>query len=149
VMSTLNIISADFTTNTLVLTRNNPAPVLIGRNSVIDSLEETSTGIGIRLGSRPVITQLPIEAGLTILVFTDGLTHAGDRTGNQLEIESCFQSLLKDEKDAQGVADGLLDAALKLDHNRPVDDISVVVFQVRAHAKDIIRRVTLSLPLDS
>jgi serine phosphatase RsbU (regulator of sigma subunit) len=149
VMSTLNIISADFTTNTLVLTRNNPTPIYIGRSGIVEKMNEPSIVIGTRLGTRPVITQMPIEAGLTILIFTDGLNYAGERSGNPLDLEKCFQSLLLKENNAQGVADGLMETALQLDQNRPGDDISVVVFQVRQDAKDIIRRVTLSLPLDS
>jgi serine phosphatase RsbU (regulator of sigma subunit) len=150
VMSTLNIISADFISNTIVLTRNNPAPILIGRGHQVEAMDEPCMAIGTRLGTRPNIAQLPIEASLTILVFTDGFNHAGERSGNPIDLISCFQSLLLEgELSAQEIADNLLKTALELDHNRPGDDISIVVFQVLPQASDLIRRVTLSLPLDS
>jgi len=150
VMSTLNIISADFTSNTLVLTRNNPAPMMIGRGQQVEALDEPCMAIGTRLGTRPVISQMPIEAGLTILVYTDGLNHAGERSGNPIDLAACFQSFLaENQTSAQQIADRLLQTALALDSNRPGDDISVVVFQVLAEARDQIRRVSLSLPLDS
>jgi serine phosphatase RsbU (regulator of sigma subunit) len=150
VMSTLNILSADFTTHTLVLTRNNPAPILVAHGEEVEVLNDPCMEIGTRLGIRPVISQMPIEAGLTILIFTDGLNHAGERIGKRLELASCFHALLMDTQNgAQAIADGLLQTALELDQYRPGDDISVVVFQVLAQARDSIRRVSLSLPLDS
>ncbi|HNB52868.1 MAG TPA: SpoIIE family protein phosphatase [Anaerolineales bacterium] len=150
VMSTLNIISADFTSSTLVLTRNNQAPTLIAHGDQVEVLADPCMDIGTRLGIRPVITQMPIEAGLTILVFTDGLLRAGERYGQMIDLETFFRTLLSDpQNDAQKIADGLMQKALELEQNRPGDDVSVVVFQVREQARDTIRRVTLSLPLDS
>ncbi len=150
VLSTLNILSADFTTQTLVLTRNNPAPILVAHGEHVETLNDPCMEIGTRLGTRPVITQMPIEAGLTILIFTDGLKYAGERIGKPIELMSCFQTLLTQfPNNAQAIADGLLQTALELDQNRPGDDISVLVFQVLAQARDTIRRVSLSLPMDS
>lgn len=150
VMSTLNILSADFTSSTVVLTRNNPAPVLIARGGVVEMMNDPCMEIGTRLGIRPVIAQMPIEAGLTILVFTDGLLRAGERVGKPIDLETCFRDLISDPtRDAQSIADGLIQLALDLEQNRPGDDVSLVVFQVRPQARDLIRRVTLSLPVDS
>jgi len=150
VMSTLNILSADFTTNTLVLTRNNPVPILVAHGLAVETLADPCMAIGTRLGIRPVITQMPIEAGLTILICTDGLNQAGERSGRPFDLVACFQTLLfENQNSAQAIADGLLQTALALEQNRPGDDISVVVFQVLAQARDTIRRVSLSLPLDS
>lgn len=150
VLSTLNILSADFTSSTLVLTRNNQAPTLIARGQQVEVLADPCMEIGTRLGIRPVITQMPIETGLTILVFTDGLLRAGERIGQLIDLEESFRTLLESpNNDAQTIADGLMQKALILENHRPGDDISVVVFQVREQARDTIRRVTLSLPLDS
>lgn len=150
VMSTLNILSADFTTGTMVITRNNPAPVLVARQGQVEALDEPCLPIGLRLGTRPSITQIPLQAGLTALVFTDGLSHAGERTGKPFDAFFHFQKLLEDgQLDAQQIADGMLEAALALEDQRPGDDISLVVFQVAPHARDAIRRASLSLPLDS
>ena len=49
--------------------------------------------------------------------------------------------------DPQAIADALLECALKLDQNRPVDDISIVVLRVMPPAGDEIRRMSVRLPL--
>src|SRR5512136_1810850 len=46
VSATLNILSVDLQTSTLVITRNNPAPVLLARDDQITCLVEESIPIG-------------------------------------------------------------------------------------------------------
>ncbi len=82
VSATLNLLSADLQTNTLVITRNNPAPVLIARDDLISRLDEPCKPIGLYPGTRPIITQLDIQVGLTVVIYTDGITHAGSASGN-------------------------------------------------------------------
>src|SRR5512136_402124 len=66
VSATLNILSVDLQTSTLVITRNNPAPVLLAHEDQITTLVEESIPIGIYRDTRPLINELPLEAGLTI-----------------------------------------------------------------------------------
>lgn len=148
VSATLNILSVDMQTRTLVITRNNPAPVLLALDNEIQNLEETSKPIGLYRDTRPVISEVPLQAGLTAVIFTDGLVHAGERTGESLNLQACLETLLDDEEPTPVViADSLLEYAMKLDQHRPVDDISVVVLRVMPHAGDEIRRMTVRLPL--
>ena len=155
VSATLNILSADLLTNTLVMTRNNPAPVLLARDEDIKLLEEESTPIGIYRNTRPIINEVELSAGLTVVVFTDGITHAGSRDGMSMDTVTCLQSTLDNELPTpQFIADALLKHALKLDQGRPVDDISVVALRVISTDEDnlstsdnLIRRMTLSLPI--
>ncbi|MBC8509034.1 MAG: SpoIIE family protein phosphatase [Anaerolineales bacterium] len=155
VSATLNMLSADFLTNTLVMTRNNPAPVLLARDEEIKLLDEESTSIGIYRNTRPVITEAELVAGLTVVVFTDGITHAGSRYGESMDFVTCLQSTLDNESPTpQFVADALLKHALKLDQGRPVDDISVVALRVvstedvdQFASENLIRRMTVSLPI--
>ncbi len=149
VSSTLNILSADNQTRTLVITRNNPAPALIATNEDIVLLEETSIPIGLYRGTRPVINELSLDPGLTIVVYTDGVVHAGSRYGESIDIHTCLQALLENEDPSpQFIADSLLENALKLDRGRPSDDISVVVLRVMSRTGDEVRRMTVRLPLD-
>jgi serine phosphatase RsbU (regulator of sigma subunit) len=150
VSATLNIISIDQPTNTVVVTRNNPAPAAIVVNGESRLLAEPSLPIGVYRGTRPVINEVPLEPGLVVVVYTDGLVHAGERTGERLDVLNCLQMLLDDESPSpQYIADALLEQALELDHNRPVDDISVAVVGVVAAAGDEIRRMSLRFPLRS
>jgi serine phosphatase RsbU (regulator of sigma subunit) len=149
VSATLNIISVDQQTRTMVITRNNPAPALIAHNDEIRILDDPSQPVGLYRGTRPVITELPLEIGLTALVYTDGLVHAGARKSQQMDVASMFQELLEDEAPSPDfIADSLLKHALSLDDNRPVDDISVVTVSVLPLDGDEVRRMIVRLPLN-
>jgi serine phosphatase RsbU (regulator of sigma subunit) len=149
VSSTLNILSVDNQTKTLVITRNNPAPVLIANNEDIAILEESSLPIGLYRGTRPVINELALEVGLTTVVYTDGIVHAGSRYGESIDVQTCLQALLENEDPTpQLIADSLLENALNLDRGRPSDDISVVVLRVMGRSGDDVRRMSVRLPLD-
>jgi len=149
VSATLNLISADLQTNTLVITRNNPAPVLIAIDDQIKCLDEKSQPIGLYRGTRPIITEVSLELGLTVMMFTDGITHAGKRIGQTMEPMTSLRALLEDnDPSPQEIADSLLEQAIRLDQNRPADDTSIVVLRVVSSENDKIRRLTVRLPLD-
>lgn len=149
VSSTLNILSVDNQTKTLVITRNNPAPTLVVSEGKIISLDEESLPIGLYRGTRPVINELSLEPGLTTVVYSDGLVHAGSRYGDSFDVKACLaDQLTQSEPFPQSIADTLLTSALNLDQGRPSDDISVVVLRVMSRSGDDVRRMTVSLPLD-
>lgn len=148
VSSTLNIASLDLHTRSIVLTRNNPAPVLIAHHAEVKSLEGDSKPIGTQRTIRPLIDEMPITAGLTIVFFTDGLVHAGGRRGRPMDVQSLFAALLKEKAvSAQSIADSLLAAAIDLDEGRPADDCSVVVVKVVPFTGDSVRRLIVRLPI--
>jgi serine phosphatase RsbU (regulator of sigma subunit) len=95
-----------------------------------------------------MINELPLEPGLTVVLFTDGLVHAGTRSGESLDIKAFLEAHIDQEPNPQMIADQLLSSALQLDRGRPVDDISVVVIQVTSDKSDSIRRMTVELPLN-
>jgi serine phosphatase RsbU (regulator of sigma subunit) len=149
VSATLNILSVDYQSRTLVITRNNPAPAILALGDQIKWLNETSIPIGLYRDTRPVISEVPLETGLTAIAFSDGIMHAGERYGQSLDILSCLNELLDDESPSpQLIADTLLEHALRLDHHRPVDDVSVVVLSILKHTGDEIRRMAVRLPLE-
>jgi serine phosphatase RsbU (regulator of sigma subunit) len=148
VSSTLNIVSIDLQTATMVITRNNPLPVYIASHEEVCAFDDKCMPIGVYRGTRPLISEIPLEPGLTVLFFTDGLAHAGSRTGESLDISSILQAHIEDEPDPQEFADALLRDAVELDRGRPVDDISVVVIHVSSHKGDSVRRMAVRLPLN-
>ncbi len=149
VSSTLNILSVDLQTNTLVLTRNNPAPLLLAHGEEVSCLNEESIPIGLYRDTRPLICELPLEIGLIAVAYTDGLVHAGSRQGLSFDVQTSLQSLIDDEETCspETIADSLLAEAVRLDQNRPVDDISIVVLSVTRHSGDTARRMTVRVPL--
>jgi serine phosphatase RsbU (regulator of sigma subunit) len=147
VTATLNILSADLISKTIVVTRNNPAPVYVASSGTFRALDDPSSAIGSRLNTRPVIYELPFEPGVTILAFTDGITNAGSRSGRTFDVSGEFERLMSVNRLAQELADTILEMAMRLDEGRPVDDISVAVLKVNAYEGDEIRRVSVSLPI--
>ncbi len=150
VSATLNILSADLQTGTLVITRNNPAPIVISYDNQIKMLEEESDPVGLRRDTRPMISELPLEPGLTVVVFTDGLVHAGSYFGDSMDICTSVKVELEGENPSPTkMADSLMNHALKLDRGMPRDDISIVVMRVINRGNDMIRRMSVQLPVNS
>jgi serine phosphatase RsbU (regulator of sigma subunit) len=148
VSSTLNIISVDLHTGTVVVTRNNPVAFFIARQDHIDCISSESSAIGISRSVRPVISEIPVEPGLTIVIYTDGMVHAGERVGRPFDICTALKGMLEDQDPApQAIADALLAEAVALDEGRPADDISVVVLKVLKRRGDDVRRMTVRLPI--
>lgn len=152
VSATLNIVSVDAASGTLVISRNNAAPVIVHTpQRGLFLLDEPSDSIGTRRNVKPVITEIPIEVGPLVIAFTDGLRHAGSWHG-----QNCFDPLAATRRylqegvsDPQEIADRLLQDALILDDGRPRDDISVVVVLVKEAATEgsEVRRLSGRLPL--
>jgi len=150
VISTLNIASIDLHSGTIVLTRNNPAPLLILRGASPDVISGASVPLGISRSVRPSITEIPIESGLGIVIFTDGLIHAGERRGQAINLTEALSITLEEQDPpAQELADALLAQAVRLDEGRPADDISVLVLKVTDRQGDDVRRMSVRLPIRS
>jgi len=148
VLATLNILSVDLQTNTLVITRNNPAPVIIARDDHIDSLDAESKPIGTSRNIRPSITEMELENSLTVIIYTDGLSHAGERVGKPLDVRTVLEAILDDaDPSPQEIADSLLAHATRLEEGHPSDDISIVVLRVLPNIGDAVRRMTVRLPV--
>jgi serine phosphatase RsbU (regulator of sigma subunit) len=149
VSATLNIVSIDLQTATMVITRNNPLPVFIASHEAVCAFDDECNPIGIYRDTRPLINEMPLEPGLTVVLFTDGLIHAGSRSGECLDVKTFLEAHIDEETtEPQVIADRLLANAMQLDRGRPVDDISVVVIQVTGQHVDSVRRMTVELPLN-
>jgi serine phosphatase RsbU (regulator of sigma subunit) len=148
VTCTLNIASVDLHSRTIVLTRNNDAPMFICRGEAVDIHNEESISLGTSRNVRPVVTEIGIESGLTIVIFSDGISHAGERVGRPMDVGQAIHSILDDQDPTpQQIADFLLEQAVRLDDNRPADDISVLVLRVSTRSGDAVRRMNVRLPI--
>jgi serine phosphatase RsbU (regulator of sigma subunit) len=147
VQSTLNIMSIDLESRSVVITRNNPNPVLVRADGRVTMLIQESDPVGLRRGTRPVISELELRAGLMIVTYTDGLPFAGERRGMSFDVAAEFERMVKSSAQPQQAADDLMAHALKLEQNRPGDDISIVVIGVLPRDADDVRRMWLRVPL--
>jgi len=152
VSATLNIISIDLTSNSLVLSRNNHCPtIVITPDDGFQVLDEASESIGVRRGVKPQITELPLVAGTTVVVYTDGLPTAGVRSSYVFDVPAAVRELTNETNggpvSAQQLADSLLERALALDDGRPHDDVSILVLRIIDREGDDVRRLALRIPL--
>lgn len=159
VSATLNMISADFSSRTLVITRNNPEPVYLFRlqkpvsnvqnaeavesksasdieNWALDSVEyldEPSVALGIYPRIRPVVREFELVAGLVAVAFSDGISGAGSHQEEKLDVVQALRQMLNYPAkwpEAQAIADELLEVAVSQDRRRPQDDMSVIVVTI-------------------
>lgn len=148
VTACLDILSVDLQTGTIVISRNNPTPIFVAREDKVECISGDSQPIGTSRNIRPVITEFPLEKGITVVIFTDGIYNAGDRYGESFDICTLLNALLEEEDPtAQEIADTVLNQAIRLDQNRPNDDMSVLVMRAVPDETDQIRRLTLRLPV--
>jgi serine phosphatase RsbU (regulator of sigma subunit) len=148
VLSTLNILSIDLQSQTMVITRNSPVPVILINDGTVRALSDPSAPVGTRRGIRPSITEIPLAPGLASVIFTDGLTHAGERAGTPMDAMSFLQALLAEGPvNPDAWADRLLNHAVTLDKGRPADDISILVAAILQREGDDSRRLSVRMPL--
>jgi serine phosphatase RsbU (regulator of sigma subunit) len=148
VSATLDIVSVDLSTRTIVVSRNSHCPVLVLDGTGLRVLDEPCEPIGIRPRVRPVITELPLETSSLVVVFSDGAWNAGERLGQRMDIPQLVEAMSDGDSTAQEIADAILERAVDLDQGRPGDDISVLVLRVSPSEYDAaVRRMTVSFPV--
>lgn len=150
VSAELTVVSVDLQSRTLVVSRNSRCPSLLREEDDFSWLSAPSEAIGIYVNTKPSITEFALKAGQTIVAFSDGVWAAGARTGERLDLQALVRDLDPDGKQtATAVADGVLDAALRLDQSRPHDDATVVVVKVigRDGNQNGVRRMSVEFPI--
>jgi serine phosphatase RsbU (regulator of sigma subunit) len=149
VQATLNIVSIDLVSKTVVLSRNNPNPIHVLTPQGVTVLAEPSRPVGLYRHTKPLITELPLASHTGVVVYTDGLPAAGVRKGRPLDVGAEIERLHRGGVEAaQTWADDLLAVALERDEGRASDDISILVLAVLPRRDDdLARRMLLRVPL--
>jgi serine phosphatase RsbU (regulator of sigma subunit) len=144
-----DILSFDFRTKTIVATRNSPIPMVTVRNGVVESVESVSGPIGLYHFTRPMVVQLPADPETTVVLFTDGIAGAGQRSpAGRLDVRALLENASNAALSANDVADLLLMAAIERDNGRPADDMTVVALRIKTHEEQLlIRRQSVHMPL--
>ena len=149
VQAQVNVVSVDFLTNTILISRNNPIPVFLINEDKVDCLAEECEPIGWHADISPSIIELPITPGMAIVVFSDGVFNAGREEQENPEICTIIEALVEEqEPSAREMADFLLNRSIRLDEGRPEDDMSVVVLLISPQPTDRVRRMNVSISLD-
>ncbi len=149
VSAELYIVSVDLFSQTLVISRNARCPVILRRAGEITWLDQGSDAVGIHRYTKPAIVELPLQAGLTLVVFTDGVWNAGSLSGTVIDLPALLSQVDGDDHaTGQELADAILAAALELDRGRPRDDATVLVLKLRPCTRlDGIRRLSMYFPI--
>jgi serine phosphatase RsbU (regulator of sigma subunit) len=154
VSAELTIVSLDLFTRTLVVSRNSRCPSLLllpgdeQDGLAIHWLAEPSEPIGIHPNTKPSISEFPLVAATTLVVFSDGIWHAGCRTGEALDLPALLANAVRTGQPAATIAETVLASALELDHQRPHDDATVAVVQIIAPSvRSETRRMEIRFPL--
>lgn len=150
VSATLNILSLDLVTETVVISRNSHCPTIVARGDEFIVLDEPSQPVGIHNWTKPVISEWPLVPDTVIVLYTDGLMHAGGRYGQRLDVLDLVRVLIgREGGKASAIADALLARAVACDQGRPSDDISVVVVSVTLAPPDVdaVRRLMVDFPV--
>jgi serine phosphatase RsbU (regulator of sigma subunit) len=150
VAATLNILSVDFQSGKILMSRNNPAPFFVIDRRGLRSFSEPSTPIGLQPMTRPQISELPVEPYTYVVVFTDGLMRAGERLGEDIALGNFLSGWPAEAaRGAQELTDTLLRRALELDGGEPSDDMSILTLAVLpGQTTRGVRRLLTSMPFE-
>ncbi len=131
VSSTLTILSADMDTQTAVFSRNSNCPVIVKHQFGMDVYDEEISSIGVHKRMKPLMYQIPLEVGMLLVSYTDGIQAAGRKRGKIMNFEM-IQKLIHENgaQDANFIAESILEYALELDDYRASDDMTVIVMGI-------------------
>ncbi len=149
VSAELNIVSVDLVTRTLVISRNARCPSLLRRGEEFLWLDTPTEAIGVHRINKPAITELPLTAPLSLIVFTDGVWSAGAATGSVINLpEHCAGDRPRCRLPRPSHRRHHSRRRPALDHGRPRDDVTVLVVKIMPQRDDTdIRRLTARFPI--
>lgn len=148
--ATLNILSVDFQSARILVSRNNPAPFFVITPKGLRSYNEPATPIGLTPMVKPQITELPVAPFTYVVIFTDGLLRAGERFGEDLELVNHLSAWPAAEgRNPEELTEDLLQRAVSLDRGEPSDDMSVLTLAVLpVEQASTVRRLYTSAPFE-
>lgn len=127
----LTLIGADTESGNLLLCRNTNCPILVRHEFGVDIYDEPAQSIGANKNVKPLTIQRPLEEGLIVATFSDGVLNAGRKRGRGLEMKNLVRQLEESRpEDAQYLADSLLERAMGLDSYEALDHMTVVVMGI-------------------
>lgn len=149
VSASLDILSVDLSTGTVVATRNTNTPLMLLQHGDLRIISHGAAPIGLYHFTKPVVTQVEATVGLAMIAYSDGVAGAG-RKGLQppFDIPAFIQDRQLSVADPAAIVDAILMEAVRLDSGRPRDDMTVVALALREHDEEpLVRRIHVRIPL--
>lgn len=148
VSSTLTLLTADLETETAVFSRNSNCPVIVKHQYGIDIYDEEISSIGVHKRMKPLMYQIPLEMGMLLVSYTDGIQAAGRKRGKTMNFKMIEKIIIENHaEDAAFIAESILEYALELDDYRPGDDMTVVVMGISDKEREHnIQKMSISFP---
>ncbi|MGH2615335.1 MAG: SpoIIE family protein phosphatase [Thermomicrobiales bacterium] len=148
VSATLDILSVDLKTGTVVITRNSETACLVSTNDGVEVIDGGERPLGLHARTRPWAAEIGAEAGLRVILISDGIANSGKRHGlapfDLAEIVGTAEA----EDSAATIADLVLNEAIARDRGKPGDDMSVVALSLLEHQETtLVRRMRAVVPL--
>jgi len=147
ISATLTIASADFETQSVVISQNAGPSVFVVQGGTVMTLPSTDQPIGVHRSMKPAICEFPLESGLAIVGMTDGVYHAGRSKGRSWADGDFMAFIAAHISTPEFLANALLAEAIRRDENRPSDDMAVFVLYVGEFGGDTkVRTMRVVVP---
>lgn len=148
VSATLDILSVDLKTSTVVISRNGDSSYFIKTDDAIEVNRGRERALGLHARTRPWAAEFPLKSCQRVVLISDGIANSGMKSG-MATFDLAKASLEFDSHtSAQTIADAILAEAIARDNDKPGDDMSVVTLVLSDHQDQIvIRRMTAEVPL--
>lgn len=147
VTATLALLTFDQHSDTLLIARNAPSPVVVRQEDRVFRLTGGAEAIGTYRKTRPAITELPVLGGSILLTYSDGLMQAGRRYGRLIDWDEWDLRLAAmSVGQLQEFVEDLMQEALDRERGRPLDDVSIMALGVEEGEDSYRRRLYASIP---
>jgi serine phosphatase RsbU (regulator of sigma subunit) len=148
VSATLDILSVDLKTGTVVITRNSETACYIRMDEGLELTAGAERPLGIHPRTRPWAAEVPIGSGVRVILVSDGITNSGRRNGLPPLDLTAIAANAGPEASAAAIADLVLGEAIARDADKPADDMSVVALTLPEHNQmALVRRMSAEVPL--
>lgn len=148
VSATLDILSVDLKTGTIVITRNSETACYIRTAEGSEVSAGAERPLGIYPRTRPWAAEIPVGPGVRVILVSDGVTNSGRRTGMPPIDLKAISENAGPQASAADIADLALGEAIARDGRKPADDMSVVALTLPEHDQaTLVRRMGVQVPL--
>lgn len=148
VSATLDILSVDLKSGTVVITRNGDTSYFVSTTDGHEVNRGTERSLGLHARTRPWAAEFPIAACRRVVLISDGVANSGRKRGLPPLDLACLATLPGPEAAASQIADDILANAIERDGDKPGDDMSVVVLALPSHRDTtLVRRMHAEVPL--
>jgi serine phosphatase RsbU (regulator of sigma subunit) len=148
VSATLDILSVDLKTGTVVITRNSETACYARTDDGSALSAGAERPLGIHPRTRPWAAEIAIGPGVRVILVSDGITNSGRRVGLPPLDLATISATASPEASAAEIANLVLGEAITRDRDKPADDMSVVALTLPEHDQTtLVRRMGVEVPL--